>query len=230
VVQSGVGARPPSVTAGLPATFNNANVVNRGGAIGGGRGTGSVVIVGGLGGFGYGYPYASAFSYPFGAYGFAPVTPNYYQPAFSSLYGSPALGSPYVPQYPQAKYGQQQQGPPIIYREITLTPDGQIPKIAQAAMNPPAPATVDVTVPAEDTELWFNGVKMQQTGLKRQFVTPDLTPGKVFTYQLRARWADSVKQYDVTRTVSVQAGATLTVTVTTSSREELPPPVEKGAQ
>ncbi len=235
---SGGGNRVANITAGLPLTYSNANgaPINRNvvaGTRGGVHGGGSVVVVGGLGyGAGYSYPYASAFEYPFGFYGNGPYGPTYVQPGFSSLYGSPALGSPYVPQYPQSRYGQQQQGPPLIIREVTLGNDGK-PLVAppqQPALTTPAPATVDVTVPAEDVELWFNGVKMQQTGLKRQFVTPDLTPGKTFTYQLRAKWSDSVRQYDVTRTVAVQAGAQLTVTVTASAREELPPPVESAGK
>jgi uncharacterized protein (TIGR03000 family) len=82
---------------------------------------------------------------------------------------------------------------------------------------PPAPtqdttrALIEVRVPAE-AEIWFEGDKTSQTGSVRQFVTPPVTPGKMFTYDIRARWtgADG-KPVDLQRSVQFQAGQRLTV-------------------
>ena len=66
---------------------------------------------------------------------------------------------------------------------------------------------MEVRVPA-NAEVWVEGDKTSQTGAVRHFSSPALTPGKTFTYDLRARWtgADG-KAVDRTKQVKVQAGA-----------------------
>ncbi len=63
-----------------------------------------------------------------------------------------------------------------------------------------------VVVP-ENAELWFNGTKTSKTGAEREFVTPVLTPGKTYSYEVKARWTDNGKPVEQTRTVQVQANA-----------------------
>jgi uncharacterized protein (TIGR03000 family) len=61
-------------------------------------------------------------------------------------------------------------------------------------------------VPANAT-IWVEGVKTDQTGTQREFVSPELTPGKRFTYTVRVRSrADDGKVVDETRKVYVRAG------------------------
>jgi uncharacterized protein (TIGR03000 family) len=61
-----------------------------------------------------------------------------------------------------------------------------------------------VLVP-ENAELWVNGTKTKQTGAQREFVSPALTPGKSYSYELKARWTENGKTVEETRTVHVQA-------------------------
>src|SRR5438876_2084622 len=51
----------------------------------------------------------------------------------------------------------------------------------------PAPATVEVRLPAA-AELFFDGAPTMQRGLVRRFVTPPLEPGWGYTYKVTARW------------------------------------------
>jgi uncharacterized protein (TIGR03000 family) len=50
-----------------------------------------------------------------------------------------------------------------------------------------ATAVVTVLVPA-DAEVFFDGERMTETGTERRFVTPPLTVGENYSYQVRARW------------------------------------------
>ncbi len=63
-----------------------------------------------------------------------------------------------------------------------------------------------IVVP-EGAELWFNGTQTSQTGSQREFVSPPLTPGKGYTYEIKARWTENDKPVEQTRSVHVQANA-----------------------
>jgi uncharacterized protein (TIGR03000 family) len=73
---------------------------------------------------------------------------------------------------------------------------------------PPPPndnlAHLLVVVP-ENAELWFNGTKTSQTGTEREFVSPELTPGKKYNYEIKARWNDNGKPVEEVRTARVEA-------------------------
>jgi uncharacterized protein (TIGR03000 family) len=66
-------------------------------------------------------------------------------------------------------------------------------------------AYIDVRVPA-NAELWFEGVKTRQKGQLRRFVSPPLTPGRRFTYNLRATWKVNGKKVTERRRIVVRAG------------------------
>ena len=69
-----------------------------------------------------------------------------------------------------------------------------------------APAKLEVRVPA-NAELWVEGGKTSQNGAMRSFISPELQPGKAFTYTIRAHWVSPTGQLvDETRQVKVQAG------------------------
>jgi uncharacterized protein (TIGR03000 family) len=75
----------------------------------------------------------------------------------------------------------------------------------------------DVRVPKVDAEIWFEGRKTGQTGLiDRRFVSPPLTPGVKYTYEIRVRWFEDRKVTDQTRRVRVHAGERVTVDFTQS--------------
>src|SRR5207245_641837 len=67
-----------------------------------------------------------------------------------------------------------------------------------------------VVVPA-DAELFFDGDATTQTGTERLFVTPPLTPGTTFHYNLVARWKTDGKAVEQKRTVDVTSGGRVRV-------------------
>jgi uncharacterized protein (TIGR03000 family) len=79
---------------------------------------------------------------------------------------------------------------------------------------------LQVRVPA-NAEVWIGGAKTAQTGTLRQFKSPPLTPGKTYSYTIRARWVEDGRLEDQTREVLVSANAALLVDFLA------PPPPEK---
>ncbi len=64
---------------------------------------------------------------------------------------------------------------------------------------------IDVRVPA-DAQIWFDDDPTKQTGAERQFVSPRLTPGKYYVYQIRAQWNENGKKLERTQRITFQAG------------------------
>jgi uncharacterized protein (TIGR03000 family) len=78
-----------------------------------------------------------------------------------------------------------------------------------AGGNPIVPdnkAHIWLRVPADAT-VWVDGNKTQQTGEARHFLSPPLTPGKNYTYQLRVRWTKDGKPLEQDRDIDVRAGS-----------------------
>jgi uncharacterized protein (TIGR03000 family) len=153
--------------------------------------------VGWRGGFGYGFAYDLGYS-----------------PSFTPFFGGYSL-------------------PPDSYESfypVTGGPAAQPPwqQPSQVSLPPRAPtAAVQIFTIDPNAELWFNGVKMQQIGQERNFITPELEPGKKYSYEIRAKWTQSGKQYDKTRTITVQAGEQIGLNFVADDRETLPPPALK---
>jgi len=59
-----------------------------------------------------------------------------------------------------------------------------------------------------DAALWVDGVATQQSGADRDFVSPPLTPGQTFTYELKARWMQDGQPVEKTLKVDVRANET----------------------
>jgi len=137
--------------------------------------------------FGYGYsPYYYGYRMPYAS---SYSTPYYYGTPYSYNYGSPAYG--YIPSSAAASY----------YYSPSDTSTGQNPNVA----------LIEVRVP-EDAELWFDLERMNQTGAQRLFRSPELQPGKSYTYDVRARWTDAAgKEVERIKQVKVQAGARVSV-------------------
>jgi uncharacterized protein (TIGR03000 family) len=85
----------------------------------------------------------------------------------------------------------------------------QAPMTSQSFYNAPVrdnrTVLIDVRVPA-NSQIWFDDDPTKQTGTERQFVSPPLTPGKYFEYQIRAQWDENGKKKERTRRVTFQAG------------------------
>jgi uncharacterized protein (TIGR03000 family) len=74
-------------------------------------------------------------------------------------------------------------------------------------------AHVRLLVPA-GAEVWFDGDKTSQTGSVREYVSPPLTPGRNYAYQVRVRWTEDGRPLDQTRKVTVRAGSVTTADFT----------------
>jgi uncharacterized protein (TIGR03000 family) len=89
------------------------------------------------------------------------------------------------------------------------------PLLAAAALSlaaPPGAARADdpgvairVRVPA-GAEIWFDGAKTTVTGTSRLFHTPPLDPGRVYSYEVRVRWADGDGTVEQTRRLTFRVG------------------------
>jgi uncharacterized protein (TIGR03000 family) len=75
-------------------------------------------------------------------------------------------------------------------------------------------SSVQVKVPSPDAEVWFAGIKTKQSGLNRDFVTPELEPGKNYKYQVRAIWKDKGVEVEQNRTINFQSGQNVMVDFT----------------
>jgi uncharacterized protein (TIGR03000 family) len=153
----------------------------------------------GFGGLGFGLGYGLGLGYGYGGYGYG--------------YGG----------YGGYGYGGYAYGAPL-YNTYTsyYAPDSQT---QQQLPQPDDAAHILVVVPS-DAELWFNGTKTSQTGTQRDFVSPVLTLGKNYTYEVKARWTEDGKPVEQTRSVHVQANSWQVVDFTrseTSPKAPAPP-------
>jgi uncharacterized protein (TIGR03000 family) len=85
---------------------------------------------------------------------------------------------------------------------------------------PPADTTaqIDLRVP-EGAEVWIAGTKTGQTGPQRRFVSPPLTPGKTYTYEVRVTWKDGAREVNQSRELPVDAGARVSATFPAAAAE-----------
>jgi uncharacterized protein (TIGR03000 family) len=146
-------------------------------------------------GFGY-YPYNYGY-YP-SYYGYDSYPYSYY-PEYSSYY--------YEPSYNEYNYTQPQYYMPSA-GEYGQYPDNNL--TAPAFDNQ---AHIRVLAPAS-AQVWFENQPTTETGSVRQFVSPPLTPGKAFTYHMRAQWMQNGRAVNQVRNVDVFAGTNITVDFT----------------
>ena len=159
---------------------------------------------------GYGY-LAPGAGYPAGGYGY-PAMP--YGNGSSSPYATPPSRT--ESNYPPAQPSTPQQAAP----QRELPPPTRKPQQEEAPLKDNA-ARLTIIVP-EGTELWFNGMKTTQTGTRREFDTPPLTPGEDFQYTIKARWTEGGKPVEVTRTVLVRANTSQVIDLAKVSAADSP--------
>ena len=108
-------------------------------------------------------------------------------------------------------YNRAYVDPSLIYADPAL----QVPVPRQSAYYaPPMPddsALLRVFVPA-DAQVWIGGEATTKTGEERTFASPALTPGKSYTYQIKAVWTENGKPIEKTQKVKVLANETTNVT------------------
>jgi uncharacterized protein (TIGR03000 family) len=147
------------------------------------------------GGYGYGRGY-------YGGYG-----RGYYGGYGRGYYGGWGYGGwggyPYYYGYPDYYAGSDYT--PSVYQSFYPAP-------VASAVTPVANNTVllNVAVPADATVL-INGAPTTQTGQNRQYVSPQLTPGKTYSYDLTARWTENGQPVERTKTVKFEAGSSVAV-------------------
>jgi uncharacterized protein (TIGR03000 family) len=106
--------------------------------------------------------------------------------------GALALATVLLSSNPGLAQGRFRSGLSTVSRDIAPAP-------------PDGSAHVMVRVPP-NAEVWFDGAKMPQAGPVRLFRTPPLTPGRLYYYEVRARWITDGREDSQTRTVFVSAG------------------------
>ncbi|HYV39426.1 MAG TPA: TIGR03000 domain-containing protein [Gemmataceae bacterium] len=139
------------------------------------------------------------FRFAYGNHGGTRVGVSVGQPYYGGYYGGRGFyGSPYYqPYYPYGStYSPYYVTPGYYYQPgyDYLAPTTNYQSfyppndyVDQAQMN--NTASIQVVCPP-NAELWFNGVKTQQTGAVRYFATPPLS-GSTNSYEIRASWTDS---------------------------------------
>jgi uncharacterized protein (TIGR03000 family) len=72
-------------------------------------------------------------------------------------------------------------------------------------------AHIKVAVPA-DAAIWIDGAPTTQTGTLRQFVSPPLSPGRRYSYEVKARWQEGGQTVTRSRRATFGAGDEITLT------------------
>jgi uncharacterized protein (TIGR03000 family) len=73
-----------------------------------------------------------------------------------------------------------------------------------------APAYLDVRVPAA-AEVMVETEKTTQTGSRRTFVSPPISSGRNYVYEIKAKWMENGQPVERTRKVNIHAGEQVTV-------------------
>jgi uncharacterized protein (TIGR03000 family) len=118
----------------------------------------------------------------------------------------------FVPGY--GYYPDYSENWPTLREAIRNNPRRQRPQPqsldVQVESGGPRCAVVELLVPL-DAEVLFFGQRTEQPGTVRRFVTPPLEPGKVYYYDIGARWRENGRETVQTRSVTLTAGAHQTV-------------------
>jgi uncharacterized protein (TIGR03000 family) len=111
------------------------------------------------------------------------------------------------------------------YEPVPASPPSELrradyytPETARSSMQPNQ-VSLEVRVPA-DAEIFVEGEKTAQKGTLRRFVSPPITPGTRYTYEIKAKWMEGGREVDRTRKVDVRAGDRLRVDLTKPSEEK----------
>jgi uncharacterized protein (TIGR03000 family) len=157
---------------------------------------------------GYPYPYTG---YPYPLSSFSAAAP--YWGSVPSYYGGAPL--------PYQEYGVSLKpvsnylsSPPMFFPGYLGTASSSASALSNADILWPSSkaesrrdtrARIWLRVPA-DAEVWFNGAKTKQTGTLRCYLSPPLTAGRDYSYQVQVRWQKDGKTVERKRQVEVHAG------------------------
>jgi uncharacterized protein (TIGR03000 family) len=163
----------------------------------------------GWGGWGIGL------GWPYRGYGYG-YSPGYYNYGYTDNYPYYASSDYYYPAY----------GSSGAYIDGSSMYGSQSMPYGYGSQAQDNEARIRVIVP-QDAKLWFGNSQTQQNGQVRFFESPALTPGKDFTYDVKAQWRDANgKDVTQTRQITVRANEGTTVDFmrpTTSAGGSAPP-------
>jgi uncharacterized protein (TIGR03000 family) len=104
---------------------------------------------------------------------------------------------------------------------------GPGPDLPPAPLNtPPVPEPppssnrchIHVVLPSHAT-LWFGNEATDRAGAIRDFLSPELSPGKTYNYTLKARWVQDGRAVEQTRHIKVRANELATVNFMPSAND-----------
>jgi uncharacterized protein (TIGR03000 family) len=114
-----------------------------------------------------------------------------------------------------AQWGPGQQGPLWNYRvesrssPVFVAPAAPVaPVTSQSFFNSPdqnRSVLIQLRVP-DNAQVYFGDSATSQTGADRRYVSPALTPGQFYVYDIRVRWNESGQPRERSQRVTVQAG------------------------
>jgi len=178
---------------------------------------------------GVGRPYYGGYGYGGYGYGAYPRSSFYYGPSYyggyypySAYYGSryyyPSYGTSYYYTQPSYSYSYPTTSYSSGVPYGTTTTQSFYPSAASQTTEPNT-VQLRVRVP-ENARVWFFDQETQQTGRERTFISPPVTPGKSYVYQIKAQWRENGQDVTRDRRVTVQAGDVLNVDLTAPDAEQ----------
>jgi uncharacterized protein (TIGR03000 family) len=155
-------------------------------------------------------PYAWGYS-PY-SYGYYPSYYGYY-PYYSDPYLAPLYANMYRnlgPASDLATFGPSYETAPSSADGATLRSwspgGGQAPSVSASPAQPDVSASLTVRLPA-GARLWIDDQPTTLVGPDREFRTPPITPGRRYSYDLRATWYDGRQNVSQTQRVEITGGA-----------------------
>jgi uncharacterized protein (TIGR03000 family) len=159
---------------------------------------------------------------------------GYYGGFYPGWYGLGLWDYPYYsygygdyPSYPYGVWNYPNYG----YSDSSYDANESVPSMGAGIASqygtyaPPASTddTAHVTVRVSaDAQVWFENRPTTQRGAVREYQSPQLTPGKDYTYNIRARWQQDGRAIEQTRHVDVHAGSQVTVDFTAPAADQAP--------
>jgi uncharacterized protein (TIGR03000 family) len=153
----------------------------------------------------YGYRHYGYYR-PYYGYGLGLGLGSYW-PYYGTGYGSYPYSSYDYGDYPYAAYNSGYYNPGTDLGSYTPSTSATTDAYMDSSVQQPPQdnsAHLRIDVPA-DAKVWFNDQLTQQTGTEREFVSPPLTPGKNYSYDVVACWTENGKSVEVKRTLHVRA-------------------------
>lgn len=152
-------------------------------------------------------------------YGYVPYRVGVYVgPRYDPYWGEPYYGYyPYA--YPRYVYPVVPISPPS-RAEYYVVPPAYAPAAPNGQLAPPRLATsantaeITILLPVADAEVTVDDYQVRSSGTRRLLESPELQPGKNYTYTITATWKEGEHTVRQTRQVTVQAGSRVAVDFT----------------